>query len=260
MGLQSTVVFKMNFQRLFLFAGLLIFLPTLVWGQAFDRSVAISDPSIKTRVQDSDQPDNPLSFPGASGPWTGQLALNPPAPSAIAVQTGASRASQFPSLNGMSTWSGTSSGTSNMKTGGTLPQGSSVAQDRNPLLSASRFTKLTGSKKTTMVLSQVELGTSKTSHASDEFAQQELTDPKADLRKLKRAAQKTARVRITDPFQNKADAANAGRWHGTVLTARSMEQERHQESLRMLQGYTDETDRKQRRRRKRGTSRTVDYR
>jgi hypothetical protein len=253
----------MNFRLRFGMAAL-TFLPCLACGQAVDPSVGAVDSSVNTRVQDSEHPITLL--PGASGSWTGELSLNPAPASAKPVQTGASTAGQFPSLAGMSSWSGTPSTASNTQTASTPPQSSNTGQDRNSLLLASQWSKLTGTKltdprKLAMILSAVE-GAPKKSDAIDEFSAErnESTDPKAQLRTLRRAAQKTARVKITNPFQNKADAANAGHWRGTVFTARSLEQERHQEALRMLQGYTDQTERKRRRHRHRGAARPQDYR
>jgi hypothetical protein len=240
------------------------FLPVLACGQAVDPSVGTVDPSVNARVQDSDHSITLL--PGASGPWTGELSLNPAPASAKPVQAGASTASQFPSLTGMSSWGGTPFTSSNTQTASTPPQSSNTGQDRTSVLLASQWSKLTGTKltdprKLAMILSAVEVSPKKFD-ATDEFSAErnESTDPKAQLRTLKRAAQRTARVKITNPFQNKADAANAGRWRGTVFTAHSLEQERHQEALRMLQGYTDQTERKQRRHRHRGAVRPQDYR
>lgn len=241
-----TVASNMSSARRSIVAAAFLCLQALVWGQAVDPSVSTIDLSVNARVQDSDLPDT-SQFPGPSGSWTGQL--NMPPASAPSVQTGASRPSQFPSLTGMSSWGGVPFNASNPQTGSTPPQTSSATQDRNALFSASQWTKLTGSRKRTMVLSDLEVEPKK-SNATDEFSAErnESADPKAQARMLKRAQQKTARVKIVNPFQNKADATNAGRWRGTVLTASSLEQQRHQEALLLHRGYGANDERRRRRR------------
>ena len=101
-----------------------------------------------------------------------------------------------------------------------------------------------------MTLAGVELQTTKSDRSTEEsFDLSELSDPKAKLRVLKRAAQKTARLKIVNPFQSKADAANAGRWHASLSSASALEQQSHEETLLLHSGYNAQTERQRRRHR-----------
>ena len=221
-----------------LLAATLTFLPVTIWGQAVDPSVPSFDPSVKARVQDPDHPDSPLS-PGARGRWMREQ----PTSTATAVPAGPAqpgyRPGQFPSLTGRSSWIGASRGALAAGNEAASLQTSGVVEGRSPTLNASRLgTKLTGARKQMLILAGVELEQARSSRSTDEYsAEQEPSDLNAKLRMLKQAAQKSARLRVTNPFQNKADAANAGRWRGTVLTAGSLEQQRHQETQLLARGY-----------------------
>lgn len=237
---------------------MLTFLPVTIWGQAVDPSVPSFDPSIKARVQDPDHPDSPLSL-GASGRWMREQATSTPTAVPAAPAQLGSRSSQFPSLTGRSLWIGASHGA--------LPPGSEAAslqtsgrvEGRTPTLNASRLgAKLTGSRQQTVILAGVDLELTRSSRSADEYSDErnEPSDLNAKLRMLKKAAQKSARLRGTSPFQNKADAANAGRWRGTVLTAESLEQQRHQETQLLARGYGASDERRRRHHHRKSASST----
>lgn len=241
--------------KTFVVAAALTLSSVIARGQAIDPSIGAVDSSVSPRVQDSDHPVSPL-FPGASGPWTGELNVTPASASAKVIQTGASRANQFPSLSGTSSWGGVSSSASNTQSTATPSPSTTTMQTRNPLLNTSQWNRLSTSQKKALVLAAAELAQGKTNRATDEFSidKNESSDQNAKLRMLKRATQKTARAKIVNPFQNKADATNVGRWRGTVLTASSLEEQRHNEASLVLHGYETTTERKRHRRHHHGAS------
>ena len=79
-------------------AGLLL-VPRVLPAQQADAGVSAIDPTVNSRVQDLDHPDNPL-LPGGSAAWTGQPSMSDP-PSAPVQRL---RVNQFPSLISPSTW------------------------------------------------------------------------------------------------------------------------------------------------------------
>jgi hypothetical protein len=76
-----------------------LLVPRILAGQQADLGVNAIDPTVNSRVQDLDHPDNPL-LSGGSAAWTGQPMASQP-PSAPAQRL---RVNQFPSLIGPSTW------------------------------------------------------------------------------------------------------------------------------------------------------------
>jgi hypothetical protein len=207
-----------------------------------DPSVGAVDLEVTTRVQDSDHPDSAL-LPGGSNAWTGQTIMSQTASSPI-------RANPFPSLNSVSAWGTFSSNSSSVNAGGAGDardaQHSTSPQTRNQTLDASVWSKLTGSRKQYAILAGVELQPTRSNRSIEEFSidQNEASDPHANMRMLKRATQKTARLRIVNPFQNKADAATARRWSGSLSSARALEQNRHEEALLLKSGFNAQTQRR----------------
>jgi hypothetical protein len=239
--------------RMFLFVATVWLQCGALCGQAVDPSVGVVDLSVKTRVQDTEHPDSPLS-PGASGQSTGALPtilITQTATQTPPTQTGSSHFSQFPSLTSMSSWVGASSSTLSAGMESTPSQSTNVAESRRPALS-----RLTVSRKPNMILAGVDVEPAKSNRSPNEHSAEgnAPSDTDAKLRMLKRAEQKAARLRVKNPFQDKADAVNAGRWNGTALSARALQRQRHQEGERLLNGYdTDSEQRRRRRRSQRGS-------
>lgn len=223
----------------------LTLVPVTFYGQVVDPSVPAYDPSVNASVQDPDHPDSAL-LPGGSAAWTGQPIMSQAATSA---QPGSARGNQFPSLTPASWWAGVSTSALSASSGSASLQSTNVAQDRNQMPGASKWTRLTGTRKRNRTLVDFELQSQKTNRSTDEFStqQNESSDPKAKLRMLRRAGQRTARVRTVNPFQNSADATTSGRWHGSLSSASALEQRRHEEALLVMRGYNAQTERRRRR-------------
>lgn len=79
-----------------------LLVPGVLPGQQVDPSVNAIDPTVNSRIQDLDRPDNPL-LAGGSVAWTGQPIMSQTA----SVQVQRLRVSQFPSLVGPSKWAPT---------------------------------------------------------------------------------------------------------------------------------------------------------
>ena len=125
-------------------------IPRLVSGQEVDPSVQAIDPSVNFRVQDPDFPDIAL-LPGGSSAWTGQpiMSQTPTTGATGSPQKAgsASRASQFPSLVGISTWGQSSFGSSSSPNASGAQDSLNLTGARARPQGASRWSKNTFSWK-----------------------------------------------------------------------------------------------------------------
>jgi hypothetical protein len=288
-------------------AAAFLFVPPLLSGQQVDPSVQAIDPTVPARVQDPDQPNNAL-LPGGSSAWTGQPMMIPAASSGAsgAVQGlgSASRASQFPSLIEMSTWTPSTSaawagqsvmsptpslGSSLLSSSGSSSgapgavQGSSgsvsqAAELQNPagvstwgrssfsiasslnasgsqgqLQSGVRWTTAAALRKLSLLTPATAAEAARTGRSQDELLEEafsveqnrssESTDK---LRKLKQATARSARLRITNPFQSKADASTAPHWGSDESNSRALDQQQHESGLLLKSGFGARTARRKR--------------
>jgi hypothetical protein len=271
--------------------------PALLSGQAVDSSVQGIDPTVASRVQDPDQPDNAL-LPGGSSAWTGQPIMSQTQSSGTSgpAQKGGSIAgtNQFPSLVGISTWGPSSSaawagnpivsetassGTPGSAQGagsmgkGTLFQnligvsvwGSSPSTAASSLnasgaqgqgLSALRWNKAAGFRKLNLSTPTAIAETARSNRSEDEIldgifsgAQNGSPNSNDKLRKLKQATAKSARLRVTNPFQSKSDASTAGLWGGDKSSARALAQQQHESGMLLQSGFSARSERRKHRRR-----------
>ena len=223
--------------------------PAVLSGQAVDPCVDAIDPSVNSRIQDPDHPDSPL-LPGGNSSWTSQPIMSQAqtsSASTAAQKTGsATKASQFPSLLGASAWGGSSLAPLSTQSATVTPEHTQTA---------SRWTKTAASRKLNMVTATVDVKTAKLGHSDDDFSeedalsieQKQLADANSKLRKLKQAADKSKRSRITNPFQAKADAATAAHWGSDKSSARALAQEQHESGMLLHSGFNARTTRKRKR-------------
>ena len=227
----------------------LLLVPTGLTGQQVDPSVQPFDPSVNARVQDPDHPASAL-LPGGSSAWTGQPIMSQQ-PSGPAQKGSAGKNSQFPSLTSMSTW-GTLS----------VPDSSSNAvPDRARSVLPSTKTFLSR-KLNTSLATTVDLHSAKSDRIEDEVAAEEnqltRTSAALELRKLRRETSRSlrsARVRVVNPLQAKADASSAGRWHSDQSSIYALNQQQHEAGMLLHYGFNDRGER--RRRRHRGRKHTL---
>lgn len=229
-----------------------LLVPGVLSGQAVNPSVDAIDPAVHSRVQDPDQPDNAL-LPGGSSAWTGQPIMSQ-TPTSGASGAGqkpgtTTRTSQFPSLAGLSAWGGSSLTPSSSQSATTSPE---------RVQTASRWTKAAASRKLNVMMAAADVKSAKLGHSDDDFSedalsieQKQLADANSKLRKLKQAADRSKRSRITNPFQARADAATAAHWGSDTSSARALAQHQHESGMLLHSGFNARTARK---RRHRGTA------
>ena len=264
--------------------------------QQVDPGVVAFDPSVNSRVQDPDRPDNPLlpgsnsswsspwtlqpimngaSFAGTSGPaqslgpvnkasqfpslggtsvwgassastaWAGQPVMSDapaagtagPAPRAGSVRGG----SQFPSLVGISVW-GLSSAASSSSLNANGARGQTVVA-RNRKRDVTTVTDYMQSARMRRLEDESSVESLAVQQAAERAAEQdELSDPHLKLRELKQelkqsaAAARSARLRIANPFQSKADALTV-HWGRDASSASALGQQQHETGLLMHYGF-----------------------
>jgi hypothetical protein len=230
-----------------------LLVPRVLPGQSVSPSVPAIDPTVNSRVQDPDRPDSPL-LPGGSSTWTGQPIMSQ-APTSGASgggqksgSTGSGstiRANQFPSLVGLSAWGGS-----------TLTPSSSLSATTTPghAQTASRWTKAAASRKLNATMDAVDVKSAKRGRSDDDFSadalsieQKQLADADLKLRKLKQAADRSKRSRITNPFQAKADAATAAHWGSDTSSSRALAQQQHETGMLLHSGFNARSTRRRKR-------------
>jgi hypothetical protein len=227
--------------------------PAVLSGQAVDPSLEAIDPSVNSRIQDPDHPDSPL-LPGGSSSWTGQpiMSQTQTAGASGAGQKPGSatsgttiRTNQFPSLVGASAWGGSSLAVSSSQTATTTTP--------EHVQTASRWMKTAASRRLNMMTAAADVKSAKLGHSDDDFSedalsieQKQLADANLKLRKLKQAADRSKRSRITNPFQAKADAATAAHWGSDTSSARALAQQQHESGMLLHSGFNARTARRKR--------------
>jgi hypothetical protein len=183
----------------------------------------------------SSVPDAPAT--GASA-WTGQPVMSQPA--SVLARKG--WVSQFPSLEGMSTWGPTSSAELAASAADASALASGVPDQARSVLSS---TKTASSHRLNMKLASGDLHSAKSSSIQDELAlleqnQLTLSSVAVELRQLRQEAARSRldRMRIADPLHAKADAASAGLWHSDQFSARALAQQQHQSGLLLRYGFS----------------------
>lgn len=210
--------------------------------QQIDPSVTPMDPSVNLRVQDPDQPQSAL-LPGGSNTWTGQPIMSQT--SSPKQQSGSNIVSQYPSLAGAaSTWGGLSSLTVGSSDSGT-PSGTPGQQS---LLSSPK-TKMTLARKLKIMALNSEVQASDRSARMEEALAIEQNLPASAAAKyiqLRRATAKSARVRVKNPFQSKADVTATVRWGADRSSEYALEQRQHESGMLLHSGFNARTERKRR--------------
>lgn len=238
-----------------------ILAPLLLSGQEVDPSVPAIDPSVNRSVQDPDFPDNAM-LPGGSSAWTGQpiMSQTPSTAPGSAPKTGSpSRASQFPSLVGVSTWGQSSFGSSSSPNASGAQDSLNLTGARAHPQGASRWSKNTLSRKANATTASADPQSTRSGRAEDELSVEQNQSSSASsnlkLRGLKRATARSTRSRITNPFQAKADAATSAHWGADKLSAYALASQQHEAGMLLHYGFNARSDRQARRkRRKRGAA------
>lgn len=228
--------------------------PAFLSGQQVDPSVQAIDPTVASRVQDPDQPDSPL-LPGGSSAWTGQPIMSQ-TPSTGASsgspqqQTGSpSKANQFPSLVGISTWGPSSFGSSSSPNASAVQDALNVTGAPAHSQGGSRSSRNMFSRKPNITTASANQQSTRPGRSEDELSveQNQPSSSNLKLRGLKRAAARQTRSRITNPFQAKADAANAGHWGADTSSAYAIAQQQHEAGMLLHYGFNARSDRQTRR-------------
>jgi len=190
----------------------------------------------------------------ASAAWTGQPVMSDassagasgPAPRTASI----SKVSQFPSLIGISVWGPSSSAASSYL---------NANGARGQTQSAARSTKAVGSRnrKLDVTMARAYVQSARMGRREDEFSvdalavqkaieqtaeQNEPSDPHLKLRQLKQelkqsaAAARSARLRIANPFQSKADASTA-HWGRDASSLSALGQQQHETGTLLHYGF-----------------------
>lgn len=218
--------------------------PGFLSAQEVNTRVGAIDPAVHSRVQDPDQPDSPL-LPGGSSAWTGQPIMSQTPSSAVsgaAQKPGSmSKSSEFPGLVGVSVWGPSA-------VAPTPSADASSAQEQAP--NAKHMTKATVSRKLN-VMAAIEAQSVKSGGLTDEFLVEQnlLSSSNPNLRKLKRATGKSARLRITRPFQGKADAATASLWGADNSSSYALGQQENESGMLLHYGFNARSNRRAERKR-----------
>jgi hypothetical protein len=238
-------------------------IPRLLSAQEVDPSVQAIDPSVNSRVQDPDSPDNAL-LPGGSSAWTGQPIMSQTPTTGASGTSGspqktgsASRPSQFPSLVGVSAWGQSSFGSSSSQNASGAQDSLSLTGARTRPQLASRWSRNAFSRKSNVTAASADPQSSRSGRAGDELSVEENRPSNSNLklRGLKRATQRSTRSRITNPFQAKADAATAAHWGSDQSSTYALTQQRHESGMLLHYGFNARSDRQaHRKRRKRGAA------
>lgn len=101
-------------------------------------------------------------------------------------------------------------------------------------------------------VTQAQSGKGHLQEDSAEEGELSAADENLKLRKLKQATAKSARLRITNPFQAKADAATSAHWGSDRSSARALEQQQHEGSMLLQSGFNARDERRKHHSRKRG--------
>jgi len=100
-----------------------------------------------------------------------------------------------------------------------------------------------------LTLANAEAQSKKSDRAEDELLveQKKMSDAELTLRKVKQATARSARLRVTNPFQSKADASSAGRWGGDQSSARALANQQHETGMLLKSGFGARTTRRRKR-------------
>jgi hypothetical protein len=261
--------------------------PRVLSGQAVDVSVRAVDPTVASRIQDPDQPNNAL-LPGGSSAWTGQPMMSQqPSPGASA----ASRANQVASMAGASAWAPSTSavwaGQSLMSqtpslSGSTALPGSGSVSPSAPLqnsagvsawgrssfaiassLNASgaqgqlqkgmRWTTAAGLAKLNFLTPASVAEAERTDRSQNQLLEEAFSVEQNrssaslnKLRQLKQAQSRSARLRLANPLQSKADASSAPHWGSDESSSRALDQQRHETGMLLKSGFGARSERRKR--------------
>ena len=271
-------------------------------GQAVDPSVQPVDVSVRSRVQDPDQPSTPL-LPGPNSAWAEQpIVIQTASSGTSAAGQGlgsANRPNQFPSLADISTWAsstsaawagqslmsqtpslGSSSGAPSGASGAAPGPGSAtqaaqlqnsagasawgrssfaIASSTNAsgaqgqLQKGMRWTTATGLAKLNFLTPASEAEAERTDRSQNQLLEEAFSAEQnrssaslSKLRQLKQAQSRSARLRLANPLQSKADASSAPHWGSDESSSRALDQQRHETGMLLKSGFGARTERRKR--------------
>jgi hypothetical protein len=228
-----------------------ILVPEFVRGQEVSVRVDPIDPTVNSRIQDTDTPGAPFSGGTAAVTGAAMAEARSSGSSAPAQKRSAvSRSNQFPSMIGLSTW-----GPSSLSAAAS-PAASSV---QGSAQNGSRWTKAAALRKLNGTITTAQAESARAILAREEFSAAQSVAQNAavtdlQLRKLKQAAVRPTRLRITNPFQSKADSSTAALWGGDKSSAFALAQQQHESGMLLHFGFNARSERKKRRPRGAATS------
>ena len=196
--------------------------PGLLLAQEVNARVDSIDPAAQLRVQDPDRSDNAM-VPSSSG----------------SAQRLTPNANQYPSLSKASVW-GPSSLAATPSQGVASIQGRTQGSQRSMRANGTRRLNAT---TTVAEIQSARLGRLPQAEAGALEANGPANSPKLNLIRLKRAVTRSARIRITSPFQEgKQDTEE--RWQHDSSSARALAQQQHESGLLLQQGFNARSERR----------------